>query len=423
MTCIYEDPSALDEEGVVYWIATEGAGLKRLSLKNGTVTSHTTYTTAHDMASNFIYQFLEDSRGNFWLMSDSGILRVGKSELDRIANGSADKMNCTSFGISDGMKSLEFDNKFSRNSVLRAGSGEFRFITKKGISMVNPAKMGINKTPPPVVIERIGFNRRSIPLQPDAGPVTFKGISNLSFHFTALTFLSPEKTSFKYRMEGVDADQRGWISLRPGQARAAHYRDLAPGTYIFRVTACSAEGVWNPTGASVTVILEPFFYQILVFKIVVLLLFTALAGAAFYIYKKRKPLFEKKAKYKGATLDPSFVEESMTKLKYLTEIEKVYCDADITLQSLAEKMSIAPYQLSQLLNEKLDRHFADFINWHRIEEVKSILGSPGGARRKISAIAIEVGFNTMVAFYRAFKKYTDTTPTLYKKEVGEKNKY
>jgi AraC-like DNA-binding protein len=318
------------------------------------------------------------------------------------------------------MKSLEFGNKFSRNSVLRAGSGEFRFITRKGISMVNPAKIRINKTPPPVVIERIGFNRRSIPLQPDAGPVTFKGITDLSFHFTALTFLSPEKTRFKYRMEKVDADQVEWISLFPGQARAVHYRDLSPGTYTFRVTACNAEGVWNPTGTSVTVILEPFFYQTLVFKIVVLLLFTALAGAVFYIYKKRKPLFEKKEKYKGAPLDSCFVEENMTKLKYLMEIEKVYCDADITLQSLSEKMSIAPYQLSQLLNEKLDRHFADFINWYRIEEVKRILESRGGARRKISSVAIEVGFNTMVAFYRAFKKYTDTTPTLYKKEAGAK---
>ena len=80
------------------------------------------------------------------------------------------------------------------------------------------------------------------------------------------------------------------------------------------------------------------------------------------------------------------------------EIEKVYCDADISLQSLAEKMSIAPHLLSQLLNEKMDRNFADFISWYRIEEAKKILKTPRGARRKISAVAIEVGFNTMAAF-------------------------
>jgi YesN/AraC family two-component response regulator len=81
-------------------------------------------------------------------------------------------------------------------------------------------------------------------------------------------------------------------------------------------------------------------------------------------------------------------------------------------------MSIPPHLLSQLLNEKMDRNFADFINQYRIEEAKNILETPRGARRKISTVAIEVGFNTMAAFYNAFKKHTGTTPTHYKKEAG-----
>ena len=127
---------------------------------------------------------------------------------------------------------------------------------------------------------------------------------------------------------------------------------------------------------------------------------------------------EKKVKYKGSPLNSSFAEACIAKLKYLMEIEKVYCDADISLQSLAEKMFIAPHLLSQLLNEKMDRNFADFINQYRIEEAKKILKTPRGARRKIAAIALEVGFNTMAAFYNAFKKHANMTPTQYKKETG-----
>ena len=100
------------------------------------------------------------------------------------------------------------------------------------------------------------------------------------------------------------------------------------------------------------------------------------------------------------------------------ENEKVYVDANISLQSLAEKMSIAPHQLSQVLNERLDRNFSDFINFNRIEEAKRILKSPQGAQQKIDTVAFQVGFNTTVAFYRAFKKYTNITPTQYKKETG-----
>jgi len=415
VTCIYEDSSAPDPGDSIYWIATDGAGLKRLSLMDGVVTSYTAYTTAHGMAANFIYQFLEDRQGSFWLMSNSGILRVTKPELDRFANGDSDKVACISFGISDGMKSLEFDNELSRNSALKTGDGEFWFITKQGISIVNPEKIRFNQAPPPVVLETVYFNQRSLTPHPGAKPVTFKGIRNLSFHFTAPTFLSAEKTIFKYRLEGVD---RGWIFLPPGQERAAHYQDLAPGTYTFKVTACNAEGVWNQTGDSVTFTLKPKFHQTFLFKIAVLFLLLAVLAAAFYIYKIKRRSFELREKYKGSPLNADFAEECITRLKYLMEIEKVYCHADITLQSLAEKMSIAPHLLSQLLNERVDRNFSDYINGYRIEEAKKIMQSPRGAQRKISTVAIEVGFSTMAAFYNAFKKHTGMTPTRYKKEVG-----
>jgi AraC-like DNA-binding protein len=405
VTCIYEDVDSPTITGSIFWIATCGAGLKRF--QHGKFFS---YTTVEGMTTNFIYQFLEDQLGNFWLMSDSGILRVNKSELNQFANGCVDRINCTSFGISDGMKSLEFNNVFSRNSVLKARNGEFWFITKKGISIVNPGKIQINKTPPPVVIEAVFFNRQSIPLHQvtDAGPVTGKGITDVNFRFTAPTFLSPKKIKFKYQLQGFD---RGWIFLPPGNERVARYKDIAPGTYTFRVTACNAEGVWNQTGNSLTFTLKPLFSQTLLFKIAVLFLLLALLAAAFYIYKKHT--LKKRAKYKGSPLHPHFADECIRKLKHLMDIEKVYCDADISLQSLAEKMSIAPHLLSQVLNERLNRNFADFINSYRIEEAKRILKSAKWAQQKIDAVAFEVGFNTTVAFYRAFKKYTNITPTQY----------
>ncbi len=216
-------------------------------------------------------------------------------------------------------------------------------------------------------------------------------------------------------MQRVD---RKWIFLLPSQKRVAPYKDLAPGTYTFRVTACNAEGVWNQTGISLTFTLKPFFYQTLLFKIAVLLLLLALLAAAFYIYKKHP--FKKKAKYKGSPLNSHFAEECIRKLKHLMKNEKVYSDADISLQSLAEKLSVTPHLLSKVLNERLNQNFAEFINSYRIEEAKRILKSPKGARQKIEALSFEVGFNSRVAFYRAFKKYTNITPTQYKKEVEMK---
>jgi AraC-like DNA-binding protein len=73
-----------------------------------------------------------------------------------------------------------------------------------------------------------------------------------------------------------------------------------------------------------------------------------------------------------------------------------------------------------VLNEKLNKNFPDFINWYRIEEARKILASPRGSQKKIANVAFDVGFNTIVAFYNAFKKYTGMTPAQYKKENNNK---
>ncbi|UCH96057.1 MAG: helix-turn-helix domain-containing protein [Candidatus Aminicenantes bacterium] len=410
--CIYEDLSASDGEGQIFWISTRGAGLKRLNLKNGTITS---YTTAIGMTTNIIYQFFADQQGNFWLMSNNGILRLSITELNHFANGEVNTINCISYGVSDGMKSPEFNNERSRHSALQTRDGELWFITKKGISIVDPEKIPINKIPPPVVIEAIFFDDESIPLHQEEQ--VFRGIRDFTFHFTAPTFQSPGKIIFKYQLEGFD---REWVFLLPGKERVAHYQDLGPGTYTFKVTACNADGVWNQTGFSFKFTLKPPFYETILFKIAVFLLFAGFLVAAVYIYKKRP--FDKKKKYKDSPLNPQFAEVCIKRLNYLLESEKIYLDEDISLQSLAKKISIPSHQLSQLLNEKLKQSFFDLINSYRIEEAKKILTGPKGAEKKNTAVAYDVGFNSMTAFYKAFKKFTGMTPNQYKKEIKKKKK-
>ncbi|MCP5046747.1 MAG: helix-turn-helix domain-containing protein, partial [bacterium] len=281
-----------------------------------------------------------------------------------------------------------------------------------------PAKVRINKITPPVVIEDVFFNGKSIPLHLETDAYRFKGTADSRFRFTAPTFLSPGKVKFKYRLDGFD---REWVSLPPGSQRVARYRNLGPETYTFRVIAGNAEGVWNRTGDAMTFTLEPFFYQTLVFKVIVFLLFILLAAVVFYILKKRPFEKKKKEKYKDSPLDPRAAEECIKNLMYLVDIKKVYKDPDISLHWLAEKLSVSHHLLSQVLNERLNRKFFDFINFYRVEEAKRILQEPEAEQHKISAVAFEVGFNTVVAFYNAFRKFTNMTPTRYRKEAGGKD--
>jgi AraC-like DNA-binding protein len=407
--CIYEDPAVPN----IIWIATQGAGLKRLNSKNGRIIS---YTTKNGMVTDSIFQFFEDKQDNFWLMSNNGILRVSKLELESVVRGSLNKINCISYGKSDGMQSPEFNNRLSRHSALKSRKGEFWFVTKKGISIINPEKIQINKTPPPVVIEAVYLDRQSISLFQKKEPYIFKGTTDFRFHFTALTFLFPEKIQFKYRLENLEKE---WRFLPPGRERIAEYQDLSPGTYKFKVIACNSEGIWNQTGDSINFTIKPFFYQTLVFKLIILLLLIVFFLAAVYIYKKRP--FERKIKYKDSPMDSDFADDCIQKLNYLIEVEKVHLDENISLKTLAEKISIPHYQLSQLLNEKLNRNFSDFINYHRIEEAKKILRTSRGTNRKNTVLAYDVGFNSMTVFYKAFRKFAGMTPNQYKKETRKKD--
>lgn len=394
VSSIYEEPNGKESDERIYWIATAGNGLIRLKKEK-----LFSYTTKEGLSSNAIFQILEDQQGNFWLTSDRGILRVSKQSLNQRAEknetrSTIEPVQCSEFGVSEGLKSMEFNHSRSRHSVLKKQNGEFWFITKKGIAILNPNTVKINKIPPPVVIENANISEEL-----------------LEFEFTAPSFLAPEKIKFKYRLEGHD---KNWVFLPSGNERMARYEKPKPGKYTFRVMACNSDGVWSrPEDAVMSFALKAPFIKTLFFKLLVILLAAALGGTGYFFIRKRPG--GKKSKYKGASINKIFADECINKLRKLMEMDKLYRDPDISLQSLADKLSIAPHVLSQLLNEKLNKSFSDYINGYRIDEAKEILRSPKGEDMKIISLAFDVGFNTKVAFYNAFKKFTGMTPSQYRK--------
>lgn len=414
VTWIYEEPGPPDKNGPVFWLATLGAGLKRFSLKNQSVIS---YTTRGGMTTDFIYRFFEDRRGNFWFMSDCGILLISKTTLNRFADGLTRRIDCISFGLPEGLKNPEFNNPFSSHSAFKTTEGELWFMNDKEISVINPEKISINKVPPPIVIEAVTVDRHVLPLHTAGTVFHLKDIRTLRFRFTAPTLLAPEKVAFQYKLEGY---RDKWTFLPPGSIREAHFENLGPGTYTFRVIAGNAEGIWNTTGASFAFKLERSFTKTLFFKIIIFLLSGVLGIVIAFVfyrdYKRKKN--DEMVKYKGTTLPPDFVRQCVEKLNHLMEVENLYRDEDISLPSLAQKLSITHHQLSQVLNDGIKRKFFDYINVYRIEEAKKIMTDPKGKDRKIQSIAYDVGFKTMTAFYKAFKKHTGTTPGLHKNQAG-----
>ena len=108
-------------------------------------------------------------------------------------------------------------------------------------------------------------------------------------------------------------------------------------------------------------------------------------------------------------------EEYHRRLLKLMENESVHADTELTLSALAEKLGISSGYLSQIINEKENKNFFEFVNRYRIDAAKMKLVNPDYNQYSIMGIALESGFNSKSTFNALFKKYTGQTPSSFKK--------
>ncbi len=104
------------------------------------------------------------------------------------------------------------------------------------------------------------------------------------------------------------------------------------------------------------------------------------------------------------------------------EENKPYLDIDLTIHDLSGALNIPRHYLTQIINEKLNRNFYQFINEYRVEEVKRLLQDPAYKKYTFTAIAFEAGFNSKSSFNSVFKETVGKTPSQYKNELPTRNK-
>jgi signal transduction histidine kinase len=155
----------------------------------------------------------------------------------------------------------------------RASDGKLWFATEDGIAVLDPQAARVNLRAPPVRVEELTVDGRSI-----AGNGSVRltpGQVSLDIQYTALSFVKSNQIHFRYRMEGLDSD---WIEA--GTRRTAYYTRIPPGSYTFRVIAANSDGVWNNEGAKMAVRVLPPYYRTWWFQLSVSLVVAALIAGA-----------------------------------------------------------------------------------------------------------------------------------------------
>ncbi len=133
--------------------------------------------------------------------------------------------------------------------------------------------------------------------------------------------------------------------------------------------------------------------------------------------KKNSVLFfEELIKYNNKTITDTEAHDISEKLDALFEEKALFKNSNLKLNDLANEIEVTSHQLSQFLNNNLNKTFNQFINEFRIKEAKKLIEN--NHQFTLEAIGYEAGFSSKSTFYAAFKKIIGTTPAEYKKQAS-----
>jgi AraC-like DNA-binding protein len=128
-------------------------------------------------------------------------------------------------------------------------------------------------------------------------------------------------------------------------------------------------------------------------------------------------IYKQNAKYANSTLTDEEAEAIAARLKEIIHRDKPYLQTNYSINQLADSIHCSRHHLSQVLNEKMQHSFNDYVNNLRMDEARRLLQEPGYSNYKIASIAYDAGFNSLSTFNDVFKKHTGKTPSEYRKEL------
>jgi AraC-like DNA-binding protein len=138
----------------------------------------------------------------------------------------------------------------------------------------------------------------------------------------------------------------------------------------------------------------------------------------YYIEKKYEKLFllihedSSETRYKKSMIRNINTGAVIERVKELMELENLYLDENLSLQSLSSLLGITAHQLSEILNDRLNTNFRSFINSYRVKAAKKMILENEDIN--IIQVAYECGFKSKNGFNNAFNKIEAMTPSEFK---------
>lgn len=201
-----------------YYLASD-AGIIMLDKHFGIIE---TFNRKNGLPDHFVYSLLADNKGMLWGSTNHGIFSFNTKNK-----------NIQSFGLNDGLLSLEFNS----NAYLIDKKGRFHFGGIKGFSTIAPNDLVINKSTVPVYLHLIRTNNKV--MVPSDKTIILKSNDNdVYVEFALPELLGAKRNRLSIFLKGLHTD---WQTLN--YKRSAKFESLAPGKYELLAKSINSDGI------------------------------------------------------------------------------------------------------------------------------------------------------------------------------------
>lgn len=247
INAIYEDHAG------ILWIGTDG-GLNSFDRRTE---RFELYKLEADPNNHVIVSILEDEQGKLWLAHWNGLTVIDPANPEWLRNYDRNDR------IMGGFFYNNVCEKNKEGHLLFAGSEGFNRIDPKRI-VQKPEKYQLAITQFDLFGKPVTFgeevNGRLLlaePLQNNMHIELRHHENSLAFEFASLDYAAPEKIRYAYMLKGFN---NTW-NYTSADRRYANYTNLNYGTYVFKVKATSADGVWNDQFTQVHITIRPPWWK------------------------------------------------------------------------------------------------------------------------------------------------------------------
>lgn len=242
-----------DAQGRI-WIGEAESGISILDFsQNREIPDVTHIGTENGLSHDNVQSFVMDKEGNMWVTTLYGVSKINPETM---------AVDSYVFMPTPG------ENIHNSNSAILLDDGNLLFGTNQGAYIVKTAQLSVASEGGPITVTSFKVDGEQIPFTPGKksgkdyiekkdGKLSIKlpyDKNSLEFSFSTFDFDRPKQTSFRYRLEPVDAD---WMDM--GEVNILSFKNLAPGKYTLQVEATNNSGRWDQNFSCEIIIRSPWW--------------------------------------------------------------------------------------------------------------------------------------------------------------------